>query len=328
MKKLTMLVTILLFTTSGFVFAEQPTLNVRNSLRTHGQTIDMETEPGYRSDLLFDQPAANPPWNLGSSQWDSISGLDSKLADNFDVPYQANVDSVVWWGGYWNYGADTNDVIDFWVEIYPDSTGNNQPMQDPIYSERVPFEAVDLGIISNFHYYRYSAVIPPFLADPGETYWIVFTATLIYQPQYGMQIDTFPAQGDGQIGYFKSTYFGYPEWTPTSALWGSQFETAFQIYGTAPGVEEEYTDITTVGDISFNSITNDKIRFKIFLHSPLNVEARIFDLTGRMVGTMVNAQLPAGENVCEHSKTLPTGVYFVSIKAGNITKMGKILVVR
>jgi len=323
-----MLLAMLLFIASGFLFAEQPTLNVRNSFRTHAQTIDMETEPGSRSDLLFDQPAADPPYNLGSSQWYSVLALDSKIADNFDVPYQANVNSVVWWGGYWNYGPDTNEVIDFWIEIYPDSAGNNQPMQDPIYSERVSFEDVFLGAYANFNHYRYSANIPPFLANPGETYWIVFMATLFFQPQYGMQIDTFPAQGDDQIGYFKSNYFGYPEWIPTSSLWGGQYELAFQIYGSVTGVEEEYTGITNVGDISFNSITNDKIRFKIFLQSPVNVEARIFDLTGRVVGTMVNALLPAGEKVYEYNNTLPTGVYFVRIKAGDITKIVKILVVR
>jgi hypothetical protein len=328
MKNLAIILVILVFFSNGLLLADQlpkPTTNIESNIEN--QIFTMKKEPGYRSDLLFDQPPPGyDPWNIGSAQWDSIISLDSRIADNFTVPYQANIDSLVWWGGLWNLNG--NHILDFWIEIYPDSTGNNQPKQDPIYCERVPFDEVLIDTYPAFVYNRYSAVIPPFLADSGETYWISFMATLIFPPQSGTQIDTFPGMGDSQQGFFKSDYFGCTEWTSTTDFWGSPFEIPFQVYGNPYSIEEDNTTVPNTGDILFNSITNSKIRFNIKLTSPMHVKAQIFDLTGRMVGTIIDSELPSGENVCEHDSKLPAGVYFVNVKAGEVTKMGKTLVVR
>lgn len=319
MKKLTIILVVLLV----MVFAEPVTHSVNIETTDKNQTFVEETNPPFRSDLLFDQTPTGYN-NLYACQWDSVMPFDAQVADNFNVPYDANVDSVVWWGGYWNPGAPGN-IPDFWIEIFADSGSRGQPTQDPIYSERVSsytetFIATD--------YYIYSAVIPPFAASMGETYWIEFMPTMVYPPQWGNNCNTPPNWGDGQEMYFKSVYFTEPLWVTATYQFGGPYESSFQIYGTAVGVEEGYTEISEIEHISFNSITSGRISFTVALSSPTNVEARIFDLTGRVVGTIGNRRLPAGENILEHSNLLSNGVYFVEVKVGDTSTMGKVLVVR
>ena len=93
-------------------------------------------------------------------------------------------------------------------------------------------------------------------------------------------------------------------------------------------VEEASRAVPAIEYISFNSITTGRIKLKINLISPVDVETRIFDLTGRVVETIFNLKLPAGETTLEHNSTLPNGVYFVEVKINKITKIGKVLIVR
>ncbi len=174
--------------------------------------------------LLFDQSATGY-YAFYACQWDSVYPFWARIADNFTVPYPATVDSLVWWGGYWN-GTPT-PPLDFWIEIYEDSSG--MPKQNPVYQERVSFTETNLG-----QYYKYEASIPPFNAQPGVTYWITFMPTLVYPPQWGNNGSwpgNTPGWGDGQESYFKSDYFGYPTWTNATTVFGNPIETSFQIYG-------------------------------------------------------------------------------------------------
>lgn len=316
MKKLTVSVVVLL----SLVFAG-PIMHDNNLQKSsENQSFIEETEQFSRSDLLFDQTPTG--YNaLYSCQWDSVLPFWAKVADNFDVPFDAEVDSIVWWGGYWNPGAP-GDIPDFWIEIYADSAG--QPYHDAVYSERVSFTETFIST----DYFVYSAVIPPFAASMGETYWIEFMATLVYQPQWGNNCSTPPNWGDGQEMYFKSEYFGDTTWTSATVVWGLPYESSFQIYGTEVGIEEGYGVVPETEHISFNTITNSKIIFTVALSSPTNVEARIFDLTGRVIGSIQNRRLPAGENMLEYRGQLSNGVYFVEVKTGNTSTMGKVLVVR
>jgi hypothetical protein len=199
----------------------EPTLKNPRSLLVDRKPIDFEYN---RSDLLFDQHATH--YNtFCACQNDSAMGFYPRIADNFSVTSNANVDSLVWWGGYW--GTMTNSITDFLIEIYPDSGGGLGPMQDPIYSARVGFNETDLG-----GWYIYEAVIPPFAATAGVTYWIVFQPFLTFPPQWGNNCDVPPAWGDGQEMYFKSPYFSFPDWTTATTVFGFAYESSFQIYGT------------------------------------------------------------------------------------------------
>jgi len=94
------------------------------------------------------------------------------------------------------------------------------------------------------------------------------------------------------------------------------------------GVEEGNVTIPVTENISFSSITTGRIVFNITLPTEANVQARIYDLTGRVVEEIINAKLPAGENRYEHNSNLTSGVYFLEVKTDNMTKINKLLIVR
>ena len=67
-------------------------------------------------------------------------------------------------GCYWS--RLTNQIVDFQIELYEDSTGYQQPKQEPIYAERISFSEIDLG-----GYYRYEATIPQVTILDSQVYW-------------------------------------------------------------------------------------------------------------------------------------------------------------
>ena len=82
----------------------------------------------------------------------------------------------------------------------------------------------------------------------------------------------------------------------------------------------------------FNPST--KIRFTITV--PLNlpqgetfVTLRIFDILGAEVGTLANEELPGGEYEVEfNASSLPSGVYFYQLRAGNFVETKKMVLLK
>jgi len=93
-------------------------------------------------------------------------------------------------------------------------------------------------------------------------------------------------------------------------------------------VSETYSSTLTIENVALNSITTDRIKLEINLESPKNVQARVFDLTGRTVGTIINSELPVGESIVECKLNLPSGIYFVEVKITNADRwIGKVLII-
>lgn len=275
-----------------------------------------------RSVVLFEQVSTDQQTYI-NSQWDSLFPFWARVADNFSVPYDAYVDSVVWWGGTWQ-GLYPATPEDFWIEIYPDSSGFNQPKADPVYSERVSFTEVQLDTF----YFRYEAIIPPFLAIYGETYWITFMATLTVLPCWGNNCFFPPYWGDGQELYFKdSGVYGYPDWTSATTVFSEPYESSFQIFGIQYGIEENQTVVSNPERVSFNSPIKGILSMSIVLFSDTHVRARIVDLSGRPIATLLDSPLPAGETVITCRCEAPSGVYFLEVTKGNSRTAGKLVIV-
>jgi hypothetical protein len=276
-----------------------------------------------RSILLFEQVSTGQQTYI-NSQWDSLFPFWARVADNFAVPYDAYVDSVVWWGGTWQ-GLYPATPEDFWIEIYLDSSGFNQPKADPVYSERVSFIEVELDTF----YFRYEATIPSFLATHDETYWITFMATLTALPCWGNNCFFPPHWGDGQELYFKdSGVYGYPDWTSATAVFSEPYESSFQIFGTQYGIEENQGIVSDLERVSFNSHTNGNLNVTIILLSAARVRARMLDLSGRVIATLLDSRLPVGETNIACKCEMPDGVYFLEVLKGNTRKVGKVIVVQ
>ena len=207
-------------------------------------------EPGRT--ILFDQ-AATYENNFVSSQLDSTIPYLARVADNFSVACTASVDSMVWWGGYWSGDAEPPD--NFWLEIYPDSFdgSRHEPHNIPLYREVINYAEHYIS----YNYYYYEASIPAFLALPDKIYWIVIVATLIYPPQWGINVAYPPDWGDGQQGYWRCAYFGFTHWTPADSAHGHPYESGFQLYGTQ--VEGQPPSIPLLISPSDSSVLSDSI---------------------------------------------------------------------
>jgi hypothetical protein len=80
--------------------------------------------------------------------------------------------------------------------------------------------------------------------------------------------------------------------------------------------------------VSFTSVTHNDINFSLTLSAPTHVDAQVFDPTGRLVATILDSDIPAGENTVKYNSNLPNGIYFVKVTAGKITTTGKVMIVR
>ncbi len=83
-----------------------------------------------------------------------------------------------------------------------------------------------------------------------------------------------------------------------------------------------------IGSMTFSTITRGRIELKVNLLSQGLVEARIYDLAGRVVERFGSVILPAGESVIGHESKLPSGVYFLEVRTASDTRVGKLLVIR
>jgi hypothetical protein len=97
---------------------------------------------------------------------------------------------------------------------------------------------------------------------------------------------------------------------------------------TIPGVEEHtgvYVPTTESRCASF--VTAGTVNLSIALKHSSVVTARVFDLTGRLVTTLVNKRLEAGVHDLEGSLKTSSGIYFVEVTADAYHGIHKVLVI-
>jgi hypothetical protein len=75
----------------------------------------------------------------------------------------------------------------------------------------------------------------------------------------------------------------------------------------------------------FNPTTS--IRYRIA--QPGHVQLKVFDVTGRLIATLVNAMKPAGSYKADFDASrVASGIYFYRLNAGEFAKIQKMLVVK
>ena len=283
-------------------------------------------------DLLFDQSATGQ-WYFIQCMQDSTYPFTTKLCDNFSVSMESVIDSVVWWGGYWSYPI--NELVDFTIELFEDSTGQLQPYEEPFYSQRVNFFEEDLG-----GYCKYSALIPACTVQAYQNYYITFMATIVFPPNWGNN-SSYPGQspgwGDGHEAYFKSDLFGYEEWTPISEVNDEPFETSFQLYSLSVGTDE-HQDICSSAESGlfiFPSTCShlDHTSITYTVREPGFVDMKAYNSTGQCVRTLV----------CEHQSSgdkrllwdlrgngyhrFPQGIYFIRLQYNDRSETAKLVII-
>ena len=95
-----------------------------------------------------------------------------------------------------------------------------------------------------------------------------------------------------------------------------------------PGVEEHTGAIVPTTESRCASfVTNGVVHLNVALKQSSQVTARVFDLSGRVVTTLVNERLRSGVHDLEGRLQASTGIYFVEIRTDNYRGMHKILVI-
>jgi len=114
-----------------------------------------------------------------SSQEDNAYPFESWVADDFVSPGDEAVQSVQWWGTYFNV-TEPADPSEFIISFFGHD-GSCDPGVPPtlLYEYYSPdYTIADMGN----GYFEYNADIPPFLTDAGSTYWISIQAVLEFTP--------------------------------------------------------------------------------------------------------------------------------------------------
>ncbi|MGB3341615.1 MAG: hypothetical protein WBB37_09055 [bacterium] len=268
------------------------------------------------------------------SMIDSAYPFESRIADNFTVPYDAHIDSLVWWGGYWSMA--TNQIVDFQIEFYEDSTGYQQPKQEPIHAKRIAFSEIDLG-----GYYRYEASIPQFTILGSQVYWIAFIAHLIWPPHWGNNCswpNNSPGWGDGQECYFKSGLFGYDLWVSASTVFSEPYESSYQIFGSPGGIEEDQNipDQHTPWLLKANQnpVTDNSVVLTYNIIRNGHVSLRVFDCTGRHIKTILTSNHSVGIKTIvwdiknESYASVQNGTYFILLETETTRDILKLVILR
>ncbi len=182
--------------------------------------------PGF-ADLLWDNGMDYS--GVGSSQDDTAYGLVSEMADDFvlEAP-NTIVQDVEWLGGYWGTGYNTAH-FDWRIRIYEDAgdiPGNN--IFDQVYPNAQTNETFveDNGASIWYHHAIVMADLP---LVGGDKYWVSAQGVGDIWPQAG-----FGLHQDAIImheAFFRSDYFGYPNWTTSSTVFGYSADNCFQITG-------------------------------------------------------------------------------------------------
>ncbi len=176
----------------------------------------------------------NGPWTgegLVSSEDIPAYALVSEFADDFNLAGAYLVEDFHWNAGFYN-GSPIQTAQT--ITIYYDNAGTPGAiaMQETFAAGTMNevFQGVDLFGWSHF---SYSVVFSAPQILPAGNYWV---STIVgphnFPPQGGPSVST---AINGNQGLFRSAFFGFPNWTPGSNVFGVAYDWAnFSVTGTIP----------------------------------------------------------------------------------------------
>lgn len=95
------------------------------------------------------------------------------------------------------------------------------------------------------------------------------------------------------------------------------------------GVAEQNAPLPVHSEVTFtNTLVQNKLVFDVELNRQAFVNARIYDLTGRVIDVISEGIMAAGMNHVEHRVSLANGVYFVAVDVAGNNYVEKIMIVR
>jgi hypothetical protein len=159
-----------------------------------------------------------------SSEEISAFGLVSEVA-NDSVPPCANLNRVVWWGGYWNNTTPCEPGIEtpgFNIRLYADAASVPGDLIAELTVVPGGFTEEKIGCQSEgIPLYRWSAEVSLEVVPDVPIWFSVQMLEHSFTPQWGRL-----AAGavTGAPTMFRSDYFEVSDWTSASAVFDTEFE--------------------------------------------------------------------------------------------------------
>jgi hypothetical protein len=212
-------------------------------------------QPKSWSGAIGYNPAHNPPssppaddlqllpadpllWSQGpgcggscSSEIISEYGLVSNCADDFIFTSGKNITAARWWFGV--YGGPYSTITSWNITIYDNATCLPG---DIVQQWIIPFNLSNEFLQCTLTYSYWADLSPSFTASANTVYWIsVQTGDHVYPGQWGW--DAIITE-NGCQGAFKSDYFGFSQYVPTSTVFVDPLDFSFELYGNEAGPVE------------------------------------------------------------------------------------------
>jgi hypothetical protein len=113
---------------------------------------------------------------------------------------------------------------------------------------------------------------------------------------------------------------------------GTGFDFATIKYTQTPSsLEENPENIPAVFKLyeNYPNPFNPSTKIKYSIPQSSNVVIKVYDVLGNEIGTLVNEEKPAGTyEVTWNAASLPSGVYFYQLKAGNFIETKKMILMK
>jgi hypothetical protein len=170
---------------------------------------------------------------LAASQNDTAYPFAAIVADDFELTDPDTiVTDVHWIGGYWA-GPPDDGNFDWEVTFYADNGAGTAPgatILSQLYPNAEVNETLISGTPGGTNWFSYDVDLPdPLPLVAGEKYWISIQGMGNYPPQSGWAYDLDPIVLHEAV--FKSAFFGYPDWTDGTTVFGNPINMHFQLTG-------------------------------------------------------------------------------------------------
>lgn len=191
------------------------------------------------------------------------------------------------------------------------------------YSQENGFAYIELdspAILMGGHYWLSVQAVIDMQSNDGE----VWTWVLIEGPVENGALYKNPGSPSGPF-----------DWSP---VYNTPFSSGgtdmyFELYGIPSGPTDNEEQLTSPLTFSlqqnYPNPFNPSTKIKYSIPQSSNVVLNIYDVLGKELVTMVNAEQPAGNyEVDFDAPNLPSGTYFYQIKAGSLIKTKKMILMR
>ncbi|MGB2768405.1 MAG: hypothetical protein WBC88_01615, partial [Candidatus Zixiibacteriota bacterium] len=209
--------------------AAAATMAYAADIKTHVREVGVRSGAGAATkDVVYDNGMDYV--GIGASQDDHSINLDPIIADDFIFDVLQPVNDVHWIGGYWNGPPDDGD-FDWEIKFYNDIGDGTKPgaaFATYTFANADVNETFIEEIASSFYFsYSVNLPVPGMTFSPGTKYCISIQGLGDYPPQSGWAVHQDPILQHEAV--LKSVYFGYPDWTNTSTVFGYAADMCFQL---------------------------------------------------------------------------------------------------